>query len=70
LEIGLKNLAFIKPYNSKFNPYWSSSSLEDKQKYIIAGHNLGIWNMKRNNWDLSKVPKITSDFFNKFYSRG
>lgn len=68
LEVGLKNLKFIRDYNINFNPHWNESSLEEKQKYLIASHNWGIGRLQRNNWDLSKVPSITSNFFDKFYS--
>jgi hypothetical protein len=68
IEIGLRNLQIIKNYNVKFNPYWDNSPLDAKQKYIIAGHNWGIGKLRKNEWDLSKAPSITRNFFNKFYS--
>ncbi len=67
-ELFLKNLRTIKRfYINKFSG-WDSLNRKEKQKYLLAGHNYGIGKIQKTNFDLEKVPRITKEFFNKFYS--
>ncbi len=64
----LKNLGTIRQFYQTKVPDWHSLNLEEKQKYIIAGHNYGIGKFQSKNFNLSKVPAVTKNFFKKFYS--
>jgi len=59
---GIKYGLWIDDYCTIWHPDWENLPDSEKRKIIAAGYNTGIGRLRKNKWDLNKVPDRTKGY--------
>ena len=65
VEVGTKYLDWITEYCGRKHPHWKELTTEKKHEIITASYNGGIGRLRKNNWDINRMPEETIKYVQK-----
>lgn len=64
-EVGTRYLEWIENFCEDNHPTWNILPLNQKRNIIAAAYNGGPAKLKKNNWDIKKMPCETKNYVGK-----
>ena len=65
VEVGIGHLQWIREYVAERCKWWNALPLPERQKLIVAGHNTGVGNLRKAEYDVGRVCAQTRRYLEK-----